>query len=89
MLSPAAEDAITKLTINEISEPVRLLEGIALLRVTERLPARVRSYDDVKSRLHELWIRDTSNMAWEDYKNKLWSGANIEIYDQKLSARMN
>ncbi len=89
MLSPAAEEVIANLSIGEISEPVRLLEGIAIFRVTERLPARIRTYADVKPRLQDLWIRDTSNTVWENYKNKLWSGASIEIYDQKLSSRIN
>lgn len=89
MLSPAAEDAIDKLSIKELSDPIRLLEGVALFRVEERLPERTRSYDDVKQRLQELWARDTSNKAWENYKNTLWSKASIEVYDPELSARIN
>ena len=89
MLSVAAEEEINKLTIKEISEPVRLLEGVALFRVDERLPKRTRSYDDVKQRLQELWSRDESNKAWESYKNRLWSKASIEVFDPRLAKRIN
>ena len=89
MLSVAAEEEINKLTIKEISEPVRLLEGVALFRVDERLPERTRSYDDVKQRLQELWSRDESNKAWENYKKRLWSKASIEVFDPRLAKRID
>lgn len=89
MLSPAAEETIDKLSIKELSEPVRLLEGVALFRVEERLPKRTRSYDEVQQRLQELWARDTSNKAWENYENTLWSKASVKVYDPKLSERIN
>ena len=87
MLSPAAENVVNALPLNQISDPVRLLRGIAIFRVDERLPARVRPYSEVSSRVKDLWERDQSENNWTSFKDQLWATTSIKIYDPSVSLK--
>jgi len=87
MLSPAAEKVVEELPLKQISEPVRLLRGVAIFRVDERLPARVRSYSEVSSRLKGLWERDQGETNWASFKDQLWATTPIKIYDPSVSLK--
>lgn len=87
MLSPAAEKVVDELSLKQISEPVRLLRGIAIFRVDERLPARVRSYSEVSTRAKDLWQREQSDNNWASFKDNLWATTPIKIYDPSVSLK--
>lgn len=87
MLSPAAEKVVEELPLKQISEPVRLLRGVAIFRVDERLPAKVRGYSEVSTRVKDLWQRDQSNANWTSFKDKLWATTPIKIYDPSVSVK--
>ncbi|MEN8205567.1 MAG: peptidylprolyl isomerase [Pseudomonadota bacterium] len=84
MLSPAAEEVIKELAVGDISDPVRLLEGIAIFRVDDRKLARLREYEDVSKRARELWIRDQSDSAWARLKEQLRDKTPVTIYSNSL-----
>lgn len=65
MLPEPAQVAVDKLQPGQISEPVLLLEGVAVLRLDERKPARLNSLDRVRERAHDLWQRDRGDDAWK------------------------
>ena len=81
MLSPSAEQKINQMPVGEISDPVRLLEGIAIFRVDDRKQARLRKYEDVSKRARELWLREQSDSAWERLKEQLRDKTPVKIYN--------
>ncbi len=58
MLPEAVHASIDKLKAHEFSEPVQLLEGVAILRLDDRRPSSQRTFDAVKERATELWRRE-------------------------------
>lgn len=64
MLPEPAQVAVDKLKPGEISEPVFLLEGVAVLRLDERKAARLNPLDKVRERAAALWARDRGEEAW-------------------------
>jgi hypothetical protein len=82
MLTEGAQQAVDALPVGAVSDPVRVLQGIAIFRVDERLPERRRSFEDVQARARELWLRDQGERAWEGLKARLREATKVKIYDQ-------
>ena len=85
MLAEDAEAAINGLEVGEVSEPVQVLEGIAIFKLTERAPERLRSFDDVRERASELAKREQGDAAWESLVARLRVESNIKIDDEYLA----
>jgi parvulin-like peptidyl-prolyl isomerase len=85
MLSPAAEEVIAGLQPGEVSAPIRLLEGIAILRLEDRRAAQLRQFVDVSERARELWLREQSDLAWQRLKDELWEKTPISVHDEMLT----
>jgi parvulin-like peptidyl-prolyl isomerase len=66
MLPEGAQDAISKLQPGEIAV-VRVLQGIAVLRLTDRKPARLMEFDAVKLRAQELMLSEKKEAAWTGF----------------------
>jgi hypothetical protein len=54
---------VDKLQPRQVSEPVQLLEGVAILRLDDRAVPVQRSFDQVKVRAAELWQREEAERA--------------------------
>ena len=65
MLSPMSQQYIDKLKPGEISDPVGLMEGIAIFKLTDRKEAKLNSFETVKERASELYITEKSENAWK------------------------
>lgn len=66
MLPEALESGVLGgLSPGEVSAPIRLLEGVALVRLEARKPAKLRSYEDVRRRAGELAVRAKGEAAWK------------------------
>jgi len=78
MLSPDAEAAVARLDVGGISEPVRVLEGIAIFKLVDRRPEELRSFTDVRDRAEELWVRQAGEARWQQLVSDL--RAESEIY---------
>ena len=70
----------------DVSEPLRLLEGVALFRLTERREARVRAFADVKERAAQLWRRDEGERRWAEFLARLRAAATIRIDTERYPA---
>lgn len=79
MLAEAAQQALDKLSPGELSPPVRLLEGMAVFRLEERLPAEVNPFDQVKERARSLLLREKEAEQLEGLKKRLRESAEITI----------
>lgn len=62
-----------------ISEPLTMLEGVALVRLDERKEAKLRKFEDVETRAGELLARERADQARKTAVSRLRSAAVIEI----------
>jgi parvulin-like peptidyl-prolyl isomerase len=65
MVPEAVQVVIDPMKPGAISAPVRLLEGVAIIRLDGRKSAHQRTFDEVKPRAAELWQRDASEARWK------------------------
>jgi len=64
MLPEAVHGVVDKLTVGALGEPVKLLEGMAILRLDGRRPAQQRSFEQVRERAADLWQRAEADARW-------------------------
>lgn len=79
MLPQGIETEIDKLAVGAISEPLRLLEGVAIFRVVERKPAQLSKLEDVRRSVAELWARAQGENQWRALTARLRADAKISI----------
>lgn len=79
MLPEEAQKAIDQLQPGDISEPVRLLEGVAVFKLTERQEANLLPLEKVKARAAELWQQDQAEQRWQQLIAQLRDQAQIEV----------
>jgi parvulin-like peptidyl-prolyl isomerase len=65
MLPEAVQKVVDPLAVGAISEPVRLLEGVAILRVDERKAGQQRAFGEVRPRAADLWQRAEGDARWK------------------------
>ncbi len=78
-LSPDAEAAIADLDTGEVSAPVRVLEGIAIFKLLDRRPPKLRDFDDVRDRAEQLWLRKAGEEQWQALLAGLHAASNIRV----------
>lgn len=79
MLSDATMAQLKELKPGQVTEPLRILEGIALFRLESVKPARLRSFEDVTERAGQLWARDESERRWKAFLASLRSATRVQI----------
>lgn len=65
MLPEAVHGVVDALKPKELSEPVQLLEGVAILRLDDRRAAQQRRFEQVKARAADLWQREEAQSRWD------------------------
>ena len=81
MLPEPLHAQIDQLVPGALSEPTLLLEGVAIFRLEERLPARLRSFEQSKESAAKLWQTERAEQQWLDLKAALRKAAVIEVVD--------
>ena len=79
ILDTRVQQQLETLEVNQVGEPLRVLEGIALIRLDGVQSAQLKSFDEVKQRAAELLYRDQQDAAWQSFINTLRSSANVYI----------
>ncbi len=79
MLPQALHAQLDKLTPGGLSDPVELLEGVAIFRLEDRRAERLRDFDEVQARIADLWRRERAQNQWNALIAGLRQGADIEI----------
>lgn len=80
MLPGAIESLVgERLKRGELSEPLRVLEGYALVRLEDRKPAALRAYADVKARAAELESRSRGEAQWQALRAALRGRADVRV----------
>jgi parvulin-like peptidyl-prolyl isomerase len=70
---------VDKLERGRASDPIDLLEGVAIVRVLERQPSELRPYAAVSDRARELLRRQAADEAWKSTVAGLRAKAKIVI----------
>ncbi len=81
MLSPDAERAVSGLEIGGVSEPVALLQGVALFKLEGVKEAVVNSFAHVRERAKGLLQRQMVEQKWRKLLGSLREKTPIEMYD--------
>lgn len=87
MLAQSAQQELDALAIGTYTQPVRVLEGVAILQLTEKTLPQLRDFVDVRQRARELWIREQSEEAWMLLIDQLRNSTSITIYENLDSTR--
>lgn len=88
MLSAEAQEVVDVLAPNAISEPVMLLQGVALFLVTERKLPELNLFEAVQSRASGLWMRERSTFLWNELLEGLRAGAGVIVYDELINKKI-
>jgi peptidyl-prolyl cis-trans isomerase C len=79
-------DAAFKLTnIGDVSPPVKTSAGVAVLKLTGRRKALVRTLDEVKQQIRNRLYGDKRRDSMEAFVKKLREGSSIKIDENKLA----
>lgn len=86
MMPGALYEKLGSMKPGDLSEPMRLLEGVALFRLTERREARLRPLEEVKERAAQLWRRDEGERRWAEFLARLRAAATIRVDTERYPA---
>lgn len=86
LLNDQAEAALGEMQPGDISDPVRTLEGYAILRLDEVKAPEKKTLDEVRDRAIALWQREEGERSWQALKETLRAEADIQILDPSLEA---
>ncbi|MCI0504518.1 MAG: peptidylprolyl isomerase [Gammaproteobacteria bacterium] len=86
MLSRPAQDVLNTMELGQISEPVMILQGVAIFRLNGIQGSKLNEFDNVKDRAKELLQRKLGDEAWENLITTLRKNAKIEINDKVVKS---
>lgn len=78
-LSPDAEAAIAALEVGGVSEPIRVLEGIAIFKLLDSKPRQLQDFADVEERAGQLWVRHAGEQQWQQLLTGLRANADVRM----------
>lgn len=79
MMPEAVQTALATYKLGEVGEPIRVLQGIGVFRIDERIPPRLRDFESVKTRAGELLLREKRDQTWTSFVAALRSKADVVI----------
>jgi len=79
MMPAAVHEEVDKLQDGMVSEPITLLEGVALMKVIDRAPSRLMPFDEVRERVTDLWRRTNADRRWTEFITQLRAHATILV----------
>ena len=88
MLDEGVQEKVEALDINQISDPIRVLEGIVLFRLNGVQTEKLKPFDEVRQRAAGLLHRELQDKAWDNYVHELKASANIYV-NEKLYVQNN
>lgn len=86
MFADEAQQAVDVLQPAQLSQPVRLLKGIAVFRLDERTVAVLNDFDQVFERAQGLLHREQQAAAWQALLLRLRAETVIEINQQAVES---
>jgi parvulin-like peptidyl-prolyl isomerase len=86
MREPAVEQAAFALEPGEVSQPVRTESGVYLLRLQDRLPARLRSLEGATPLIQARLSAQNRERLWQQLEERLWTSAGVSVREDLLEA---
>ncbi len=84
MLPEGMHEKVDKMQSGQLSDPIRVLEGYALLRLHDRRAPKLRAFEEVVGRATDLLQRERSEQAWKDFIASLRASAKIRIDTERF-----
>ena len=84
MMSEMSQQVVDKLKPGEISDPVGLMEGIAIFKLTDRKEAKLNSFDAAKERAGELYLTEEGERAWKSLIAKLRKKTPVKVDESRF-----
>lgn len=81
MLPEGLAERLTTMTPLSVSDPVGVLEGVAILKLVDRKPAKLREFVQVRERAGQLWAREESERRWQAFLGELRRNAQVTVVD--------
>ncbi len=85
-LSPGAEEAIVQLEIGEYSDPIQVLEGMAIFQLADRKPEQMHEFSEVRDRAEELWKRQRGEQQWSELVAELRADSKVDVDTDYLAS---
>jgi peptidyl-prolyl cis-trans isomerase SurA len=76
---PELQQALEKLRPSEVSEPVRTPVGVHIVKLEERVPAKQKTFDEVRGEIEEKLYRKKSEDRFNQWVTDLKKEATIDI----------
>ena len=83
-LPEPAQKAVDALKPGQFTEPVTLLEGIAVFRLAQRKPPVLNPLEAVRERARELYLRDRADEAWSSLLAKLRRDTPVQMDETRF-----
>lgn len=84
MLPGLPEETVSKLQPGETANPIKLLEGVAIFRLTDRIQPAPSSFEASQQRITELWIKEQSDIAWNSLIAKLRKKTPVHVDESRF-----
>ncbi len=85
MLASQAQNVLDELKPGDISDPVVLLQGVAIMKLVDRRPPLLNKFADVKKRAGELWLRDNQEHVLHEFIGRLRDTERITVNESVLA----
>jgi len=80
-LVPSAEELVAATSVGGITAPIRLLDGVAIFRVNDKIAATVSPFEAVRDRAEILYRRDRARDQWSTLIADLRTSATVTVAD--------
>jgi peptidyl-prolyl cis-trans isomerase C len=84
MLPGLPEEIVSKLQPGETADPVKLLEGIGIFRLTDRIQPAPSTFEASEQRIRELWLSEQSDIAWNSLIEKLRKKTPVKVDESRF-----
>jgi len=84
MLGESVQKAVEGLGVGEVSDPVTILEGLAIFRLNDRRAARLNAFNEVEERARRLWVQEQGERSWQGLLEHLRATIPIEVEEKYL-----
>lgn len=84
MLPGLPEEIVSKLQPGETADPAKLLEGVAIFRLTDRIQPAASSFETSRQRVSELWLSEQSDIAWNSLIAKLRKKTPVHVDESRF-----
>lgn len=84
MLDRVAQQTVDNLPPGGISDPIGLMDGITIFKLTDRQPARQNSFEAAKDRVTEAWLSEQSELKWNTFVAQLKKKTPFQIDESRF-----